>query len=119
MAKGLERQLGRCLDDSDAPEFCHDTFVHDNLKQAYNVLWDSIEANTNQLGNEVWSWVYRDGEFKPTPLGTMPPPPGSGGQTGKFEAILQESWTDRVESNIRQLWSLTFLAVGRNKQFSR
>ncbi|RJE26435.1 hypothetical protein PHISCL_01236 [Aspergillus sclerotialis] len=105
MAKGLEKQLDRCVEKSGSeavPEFCHDTFVHDNLKKAYNVLWDSIEANTKQLGNEVWSWTYRDGKFNPTPLGILPAPPGSGGQT---------------ESNIRQLWSLTFLAVRRNEAF--
>lgn len=83
MAKGLENQLGRCVEKG-GPGFCHDTFVHDNLKKAYNVLWDSIEANTKQLGNEVWSWRYQDGKFDPTPLGTLPAPPDSGGQTGQF-----------------------------------
>ena len=85
MAKGLENQLGRCVKSGSeaVPEFCHDTFVHDNLKKAYNVLWDSIEANAKELGNEVWSWIYRDVKFNPTPLGTLPAPPGSGGQTGK------------------------------------
>lgn len=90
MAKGLERQLGRCLDESAPgaiPDFCHDASVHENLKRAYNVLWDSIEANTKQLGNEVWSWIYNDGKFKPTPLGTLPAPPDSGGQTGKFSGL--------------------------------
>lgn len=91
MAKGLEQQLGRCEQRGESdrlPEFCCDVFVHDNLKKAYTVLWDSIEANAKQLGNEVWSWVYRDGEFKPTPLGTLPAPPDSGGQTGKYSFLL-------------------------------
>lgn len=92
MAKGLEHQLGRCEQRSGPealPEFCRDVSVHGNLKTAYNVLWNSIEANAKQLGNEVWSWMYSDGKFVPTPLGTLPAPPGSGGQTGEFPTMAE------------------------------
>jgi hypothetical protein len=57
---------------------------------AYSRLWDLIEDNESQLSSEVWSWNYDNG-YQATPLGT-------------FVA---------TESNIRQLWSLTFLAVRR------
>ncbi|KAF4269195.1 hypothetical protein CNMCM8812_008645 [Aspergillus fumigatus] len=102
MAKGLERQLGRC----DAghqhaqPDFCADKVVYNNLRTAYNTLWDGIETNQALLSEEVWSFVYSDGRFNPAPLGNIPPPPGVGAQT---------------ESDIVQLWSLTFLAVTRNQ----
>lgn len=127
MAKGLEQQLGRCETrvrnqstaatrsyheyyyhsdndqhgNNDIPDFCNDDVVYSNVKKAYNVLWDAIDANEAQLSQEVWSWTYNDNNdtFVPTPLGVMPPPPGTPSQT---------------ESDIRQLWSLTFLAVTRN-----
>lgn len=98
MAKGLELQLGRCEVSanfsasaktvSPVPAFCTDSSVYDNVKKAYNTLWDSIEQNKRQLSTEVWSWLYRDGEFAVTPLGVLPPPPGAGGQTGEFFYIL-------------------------------
>lgn len=95
MAKGLEQQLGRCETVNSSvshshhahiriPNFCKDATVYDNVKTAYNTLWDSIEANQAQLSQEVWSWTY-DGSndtFVPTPLGVMPPPPGTSSQTG-------------------------------------
>jgi hypothetical protein len=99
MAKGLESQLGRCEVSANfsissrtvparaplpVPAFCTDDSVYGNLKEAYNVLWDSIEANEDQLSGEVWSWVYRDGKFQVTPLGVLPAPPGVGGQTGEI-----------------------------------
>ncbi|KAJ5364202.1 uncharacterized protein N7496_009915 [Penicillium cataractarum] len=103
MAKGLELQLGRCelstnfsvsgrygqaknKDNGNVapiPAFCADDSVYGNVKAAYNELWDSIEQNESQLSGEVWSWVYRDGDFQVTPLGVLPPP-GGGSQTGKF-----------------------------------
>ncbi|OOQ84806.1 glycogen debranching enzyme [Penicillium brasilianum] len=120
MAKGLELQLGRCELSANfsvsgghgqakkkeetvapIPDFCGDDSVYGNVKAAYNELWDSIEQNESQLSGEVWSWVYRDGDFQVTPLGVLPAP-GGGSQT---------------ESDIRQLWSLTFLAVTRNKAY--
>ncbi|RFN49774.1 hypothetical protein FIE12Z_5922 [Fusarium flagelliforme] len=106
MAKGLERQLARCLSNSedDNPAFCKNDGVHETVKNAYNHLWDIIEDNSERLQSEVWSWSYSEkGGYKFAPLGTLPPPPGLGSGT---------------ESNVRQLWSLTFLAVKRNKSFA-
>lgn len=71
-------------------DFCNDSELYDKVLSAYNRLWDLIEANSAQLSSEVWSWNYNDG-YQATPLGTFVP----------------------TESNIRQLWSLTFLAVKR------
>jgi len=79
MASGLEKQLERCNGSSSQPEFCNDTRVYNNVKQAYNNLWDVIEANTDRLRTEVWSWVYNNG-FQYTPLGDLPAP-GGGSQT--------------------------------------
>lgn len=88
MARGLEQQLGRCegvsITTAAAPAFCGDASVYGNVKKAYNTLWDTIEKNTAQLSQEVWSWVYTDGDFRATPLGVIPPPPGVGSQTGTF-----------------------------------
>ena len=98
MAKGLELQLSRCSSTS-IPAFCTDTSVYSNIKTAYNTLWDAIDANTKHLSTEVWSWTYADGKFSYIDLGALPPPPGS----------------SPTESDIVQLWSLTFLAVKRNK----
>jgi hypothetical protein len=118
MAKGLERQLARCNSSASAgnsssnsnsnsstPAWCDDSSVYDNVVQAYNTLWDSIEANSAQLQGEVWSWTYNNatGGFTTTPLGVLPPPPGVSAGT---------------ESDIRQLWSLTFLAVTRNRNLT-
>ena len=99
MAKGLERQLGRCNETS-TPAFCDDMSVYNNVRTAYNSLWDVIDDNRAQLQSEVWSWTYdREGGYRTTPLGALPPPPGVSSGT---------------ESNVRQLWSLTFLAVRRD-----
>lgn len=100
MASGLEKQLDRCNGQS-PPDYCSDEVVFGNVKSAYNALWDSIEQNEDKLLDEVWSWVYEDGRFKHASLGSLPPPPGVGGV---------------AESDIIQLWSLTFLAVGRNEE---
>ena len=104
MAKGLEYQLDRCSNSSSqpVPDFCTDKPTYSNVHNAYNALWDVIEANQAQLSTEVWSWVYKNNDFQVTPLGVLPSPPGVGAQT---------------ESDIRQLWSLTFLAVKRNMAF--
>ncbi|KAK0387669.1 hypothetical protein NLU13_3914 [Sarocladium strictum] len=101
MAAGLERQLSRCEASKSAPDFCDDKKVHGQVLKAYNRLWDIMNNNTAQLSSEVWSWKYEDKKFKAIPLGELPPPPGS----------------SPTESNIRQLWSLTFLAVKRNESF--
>jgi len=99
MARGLELQIYRCNSGS-PPDFCADSSVANNAKAAYNKLWDNIEENEANLSTEVWSWTYKDG-FQFTPLGVIPAPGGVG----------------QTESDIRQLWSLTFLAVKRNKAF--
>ncbi|CZR70010.1 uncharacterized protein PAC_19911 [Phialocephala subalpina] len=91
MAKALELQLGRC-NSSEVPDFCG-TEVEVNVKDAYNVLWDSIEANEQHLSTEVWSWTYADGKFSYIDLGAL----------------------QATESDIVQLWSLTFLAVKRDE----
>ncbi|KAF1935249.1 hypothetical protein EJ02DRAFT_460549 [Clathrospora elynae] len=91
MGAGLARQLGRC-GGSDAPDFCTDTTLHAKILSAYNRLWDIIDANPDQLSHEVWSWRYDNG-FKVEQLGAF----------------------ISTESNVRQLWSLTFLAVHREK----
>ncbi|KAI1131375.1 hypothetical protein F5Y10DRAFT_74664 [Nemania abortiva] len=101
MAAGLERQLSRCEGVS-KPDFCSDTTLYDRIVKAYSHLWDIIEQNHDHLSSEVWSWVYRDGDYIYTPLGALP---GPDGQTP-------------TESDIRQLWSLTFLAVKRNPAYS-
>jgi hypothetical protein len=100
MARGLELQLSRCSSSS-APDFCNDTTVFGNVKQAYNTLWDSIDANAAHLTTEVWSWTYSGGKFNYIDLGALPPPPGQ----------------SPTEADIVQLWSLTFLAVTRNSAF--
>lgn len=105
MARGLELQLGRCEVTSNfsigsesvkrsqdsktimpTPDFCTDDSVYENVRGAYNTLWDAIEKNEAQLSAEVWSWVYRNGSFKVTPLGVLPAPPDVGGQTGKLSS---------------------------------
>lgn len=110
MAKGLENQLDRCPlnpfapSESDPmyPAFCTDPPVYRNLLLAYNRLWDVIESNKDHLSDEVWSWIYDHDEFKYVQLGSLPPAPGAEGV---------------AESNVRQLWSLTFLAVKRDGRF--
>lgn len=108
MAKGLERQLARCNstkyvtpNTTQVPQWCDDETVEPNVRRAYNALWDSIEDNAAQLQSEVWSWTYNNDTdaYTTTPLGALPPPPGVSSGT---------------ESNVRQLWSLTFLSVTRD-----
>ena len=81
MARGFELQLDRC-NSQDVPDFCRDDVVHGNVLKAYNTLWDTIEANSVNLSTEVWSWIYENGDFQFTPLGALPPPPGTSA-TGK------------------------------------
>ncbi|RMZ69846.1 glycogen debranching enzyme [Pyrenophora seminiperda CCB06] len=87
MGAGLARQLRRCKS-NDIPDFCKNSAVHSKVISAYNHLWSTIDTNRDQLGHEVWSWSYDNG-FKVAQLGDL----------------------TSTESNIRQLWSLTFLAV--------
>ncbi|KPI38012.1 uncharacterized protein AB675_3125 [Cyphellophora attinorum] len=113
MAEGFNRQLSRCNSTLEtAPDWCNNTSVFGNVVNAYNNLWDVIEANEAQLQSEVWSWTYDNSTeassngttgYTVTPLGALPPPPGVSGGT---------------ESNVRQLWSLTFLAVKRNEAWT-
>lgn len=113
MAEGLHRQLVLCnASESFVPAYCKDETVYNATRNAYNALWDNIEQNEAQLQSEVWSWTYdsnagsngtsRDG-YTTVPLGALPPPPGVSGGT---------------ESNVRQLWSLTFLAVTRDEAYT-
>ncbi|KAJ5526938.1 hypothetical protein N7513_011097 [Penicillium frequentans] len=99
MAKGLELQMGRCEVTANfsissakkrvvaTPDFCTDDSIFDNVKAAYNALWDSIELNNDQLSTEMWSWVYSNGKFQVTQLVDLPPPPGLSGQTGELESF--------------------------------
>jgi hypothetical protein len=69
MAKGLELQLARCMASGDGPDFCKDTTgVYKDVKDAYNMLWNTIEANESQLSSEVWSCIYKGANFVTTPL---------------------------------------------------
>ena len=74
MARGFELQLDRC--NRETLEFCENKVVHQNVLRAYNMLWDVIETNSEHLSTEVWSWVY-ESSFEFTPLGALPPPPGT------------------------------------------
>ncbi|KAF2199515.1 glycogen debranching enzyme [Delitschia confertaspora ATCC 74209] len=93
MAEGVARQLERCSE-PEVPDFCTNTPLHTKVLSAYNHLWDLIDNNQAQLSSEVWSWKYQDEDFHVEPLGAF----------------------GATESDVRQLWSLTFLAV-RRKQF--
>ncbi|KAJ3494706.1 hypothetical protein NLG97_g3906 [Lecanicillium saksenae] len=104
VTKGFELQLGRCSSQTGttkAPSFCSDASVYGALKAAYNRIWDVIEDNKNTLQAEVWSWTYsnngtgRDG-FNYAPLGVL---------------------SRGTESDVRQLWSLVFLAMSRNHNY--
>lgn len=95
MAAGLARQLDRCEGGASGgntvvPDFCKDVEIYGKVMMAYNALWDTIDTNKELLSGEVWSWEY-NGEFKAVPLASL----------------------TSTESNVRQLWSLTFLAVHR------
>ncbi|XXH01964.1 hypothetical protein Hte_008327 [Hypoxylon texense] len=74
MAAGLERQLDRC--NHEQLTYCADAPLRNRVIRAYNHLWDLIGANREHLSSEVWSWIYKDGDFQYTPLGALPPPEG-------------------------------------------
>lgn len=105
MAKGLERQLDRCntpasgrllerQTNTTSPAWCNDEGVYIRVKQAYNHLWDLIEGNEAHLTSELWGWQYVDGQgFEFVDYGVL----------------------SATESDIRQLWSLAYLAVTRNE----
>lgn len=103
VAKGFELQLARCKGGCQrkGPAFCKDKSVHGALKAAYNRIWDVIEQNKDYLQSEVWSWTYtngtaRDDGFNYSPLGVL---------------------SSGTESDVRQLWSLVFLAISRDKTY--
>lgn len=83
--------------------------VIDQVKRAYTKMWDLIEANREHLSAEVWSWRWDEkakggkGDFAYVPLSHLPTPDGAG----------------QTESNARQLWSLTFLALQRRGDLER
>jgi hypothetical protein len=95
MARGLERQLGRCHG-LEGPDFCSDQELRGRVYSAYNRLWDVIEANEGILSGEMWTWRWEGDKFVPVPFGDV----------------------TSTESNIQQLWSLKFLAVTRNLDIS-
>lgn len=74
MAAGLERQLERC--GHERLEYCTDVGIHRRVLEAYNHLWDIIDANREHLSSEVWSWIHKDGSFQYIPLGALPPSAG-------------------------------------------
>ena len=84
--------------------------VLSKMKAAYRRLWDTIEANEEHLSEELWSWRWDEtaegdeadgkGGFVYVPLSHLPTPDGAG----------------QTESNVRQLWSLTFLALERKRE---
>ena len=86
------------------------TKVRAKMKRAYTRVWDCIEANEEYLSAEVWSWRWDGnaqgnegdgkGGFVYVPLSHLPTPDGAG----------------QTESNVRQLWSLTLLALERRRE---
>ena len=81
-------------------------------KAAYTKVWDTIEANKEHLGTEVWSWRWTEekvgatageGDFEYVPLSHQRTPDGE----------------TQTESNIVQLWSLAFLALERRPDLER
>lgn len=97
MVAGLGKQIGRCKG-SDAPSWCADKGLYNKVVDAYDELWRVIEKNADFKTHEVWSWDD---------------PPGKGIEN--MEAVPLNHWVSSPESNIRQLWSLAFLAVSQEK----
>lgn len=111
IAKGLEVQIGAAesakskgrggVEPTD-PDFYRE--VVNKMRRAYGRVWDVIEKNRAHLSAEVWSWKWvgseKEGKFEYVPLSHLPTPDGAG----------------QTESNIRQLWSLVFLALERKRE---
>ena len=76
-AAGLQKQLLRCNGTTPVPAFCSDAALYAKIKSAYNHLWDVIEANSQHLSTEVWSWEYGNGEVEFLDFGKVSP-------TGEF-----------------------------------
>ncbi len=82
LAAGLKRQLQR----TDLP-----TDTRQHLIDSQARLWQVI-ASTNAIKNsELWSWSYKQGDYRLEPFG-------------------QRS-SDETESNAAQLWSTVYLAI--------
>ena len=84
LAAGLKRQLQR----SDLPA---DT--RQNLIDAQTRLWQVIVSTNAVKNSELWSWSYKQGDYRLEPFG-------------------QRS-SDETESNAAQLWSTVYLAIFR------
>lgn len=82
LAAGLERQLAR----TDLPPATRTV-----LKTAQASIWRAIRATRSVQSSELWSWAYRDGQYRIVPFGA-----GRG---------------DVDESNAAQLWSTVYLGV--------
>ena len=86
----------------------YNKIIHE-VKRAYAKMWDLIEANGEHLSAEVWSWRWDEkakegkGDYEYVPLSHLPTPDGAG----------------QTESNARQLWSLTYLALERKGELER
>ncbi|MGN6223921.1 hypothetical protein [Pseudoxanthomonas sp.] len=82
LAAGLQRQLSR----TDLP-----ADVRTELSAAQARLWRAIRAADAVRTSELWSWSYRNGQYRVEPFGAQ----------GAHED----------ESNAAQLWSTVFLAL--------
>lgn len=82
LAAGLQRQLAR----TDLP-----ADVRTELSTAQARLWRAIRAADAVRTSELWSWSYRNGQYRVEPFGAQ----------GAHED----------ESNAAQLWSTVFLAL--------
>ncbi|MEJ0085651.1 MAG: hypothetical protein WDO72_08215 [Pseudomonadota bacterium] len=82
LAAGFDRQLKRR--DLPAP-------VRASLQRARSDLWAAINRASSLRTSELWSWSYRDGQYRPEPFGR----PGA----------------EADESNAAQLWSTVYLGL--------
>jgi len=73
IAAGYQKQLLRCNGTAPIPAFCSDTTLYPKVKSAYNHLWDLIEANSQHLTTEVWSWEYANNAFEFVDYGKVSP----------------------------------------------
>lgn len=75
MAAGLERQLDRC--GIEQLQFCGDADLRHQVEEAYNHLWDLIDANQEHTNKEAWTWTYGpEEEYHYAAMGTIPGPGG-------------------------------------------
>ncbi|KPI45637.1 S-adenosylmethionine mitochondrial carrier protein [Cyphellophora attinorum] len=74
MVRGLERQLGRCSVKDDLhlkPDFCHDSVVYGNVRDAYNRLWDVLEESEDFLTDEAGAFAGFSINLLVFPLDTL------------------------------------------------